>query len=383
MLFGEQFLRKPVLGRDIFFGYGMGLRKGESEMTRFNAARFACLQLGLLSFWLPPAAAQPPVLVSDLTDAYNLLQGKYRPDCTPDGDVQTIALELNAIRSAVPSVANAHEHGSWVPQELLLSLTGLLPASATEEQTRSRLSEIALHPLATGIVDLDRLNRQFGAVRLKPEYLDDRVSILFSKPLDMTCVVEAYQSVLGDRVQLNNLYGDGDRIHRAQRQGEPIHYVLSLGSGDCPAGCTKRTDYYFNLYPEGPGFRIQQIDGPPLYHTLWGYPRRFPLRIFEGFDDLLRKTQSPDWSLRLHAVSALGNVYAQGGSGLGEDVIGDRRGDSDIVKRTAALTADIMKNRQQVKNLLEQRAAHDPDDDVRRAAKSALRAEEQRKAGRQ
>jgi hypothetical protein len=351
-------------------------------MARSDTARFASLQLGLLSFWLPPAAAQPPAPASDLRDAYNVLQGKYKPDCTPDGDVQAIAVELNAIRKLAPAVANVHEQGRYVPQELLLSIAGLLPALATEEQTRSRLREMASHPLATGIAGLDGLNRRFGAVRLKDEYLGDWVSIFFSQPLDMICVVEAYQSVLGDRVQLNHIMGDGDRIHRAQKQGEPVHYVFSLGSGDCPAGCIHRTDYYFNLYPEGRGFRIQQVDGPPLYHTLWGYPHRFPLRIFEDFDDLLRKTQNPDWSLRLHAVSALGRVYAQGGSGLGEDDIGDR-GDSDIVRRTATIRADIVKKRQQVKTLLEQRAAHDPDDDIRRAAKSALRDAKQYNAGRQ
>ena len=88
--------------------------------------------------------------------------------------------------------------------------------------------------------------------------------------------------------------------------------------------------------------------------------------------------------MRLHAVSALGGVYAFGDSGLGEDVIGESdetsmsgRRDPTVPKRVAAIVGTIKKERDHVKQPLGQSAASDPDDDVRKAAKSALRAEEQ------
>jgi hypothetical protein len=173
--------------------------------------------------------------------------------------------------------------------------------------------------------------------------------------------------------------GDGDRILRAQKKGEPVHYVFRIGSGDCPAGCIEETVSYLNLYPESQGYRIEKVDGPARYHSLWGYPARFPVRIFNDFDDLVKQTASTDWSMRLRAVSALGRVYATGGSGLGEDGFGEREDPPTVVKRTAAIIEAINQNRDRVKSLLEQIAAHDSEDDARRAAKSALRAEEMRR----
>ena len=82
--------------------------------------------------------------------------------------------------------------------------------------------------------------------------------------------------------------------------------------------------------------------------------------------------------MRLHAVSALGRVYASGGSGLGEDMFGFREEKgSPVLKRTAAIIDQINKNPDAVKGLLERIAAYDSDDDVKRTAKSALRAKEE------
>jgi len=104
-----------------------------------------------------------------------------------------------------------------------------------------------------------------------------------------------------------------------------------------------------------------------------------PVRIFNDFDNLIKQTKSTDWSLRLHAVSALGRVFATGGSGLGEDDLGDRDEAPTVVNRTAAIIEAINQNRDRVKSILEQIAAHDSDDDARRAAQAALRAEEMRR----
>jgi hypothetical protein len=233
-----------------------------------------------------------------------------------------------------------------------------------------------LNPAATGIEKLDQLNSRFGAIKIVDMSLPgDWLAIQFDKPLDMGCVAEFYNNEAGHRAEPNFMAGDGDRILRAHKKEEPVHYVFRIGSGDCPAGCIEETVSYLTLYPEGQGYRIEKVDGPAQYHSLWGYTGRFPVRIFDGFDDLVKQTASADWSMRLHAVSALGRVYAFGGSGLGEDEFGERGEPPAVVKRTAAIIEAIKQNRDRVKGLLEQIAAHDSDDDVRRAAKAALRAE--------
>jgi sugar lactone lactonase YvrE len=327
---------------------------------------------------LSDAAALTAPLAPEIGDPYGILQGKYKDGCVPDGDVQAIGEELRAIRKAVPAVAKVHEPGIYAPRQLLLSLTELWPPSLSAEDKRARVKEMNLHPLTTGIRKLDGLNKEFGAVRIEDIFPEsDWVSIYFGKPLDMLCVAEAYKRLV-EKVEPNFLMGDGDHIYRAQKKGEPLHYVFRIGSGDCPAGCIHETVYYFNLHPDGNGYRIERVDGPQLYHSLWGYPNRFPVRIFESFDDLLKQTKNADWSMRLHAVSALGRVYASGGSGLGEDVFGFREKEgSTVVKRTAGIIDQINKNPDAVKGLLERIAADDSDDDVRRAAKSALRAKEE------
>jgi hypothetical protein len=324
------------------------------------------------------STAQGSRPLADTADAYGILQGKYQDGCVPDGDVQAIGKELRAIREAMPSLARVHESGSYVPQQLLLSLAKLWSPSLTFDEKLARVQQMNSHPLATGIEKLDKLNKQYGAVRIVDTFHEaEWVTIHFSKPLDMVCVAEAYKTLV-EEVQPNYLYGDGDHIYRAQKTGEPVHYVFRIGGGDCPAGCTEETVYYLNLHPDGQGYRIDSVDGPQPYHSLWGYPQRFPVRIFESFDDLVKQTESTDWSMRLHAVAALGRVYSTGGSGLGEDMFEDRRveGATVINKSTAAIIDQINKNPTAVKGLLERVAAHDSDEDVRRAAKSALREQE-------
>lgn len=83
--------------------------------------------------------------------------------------------------------------------------------------------------------------------------------------------------------------------------------------------------------------------------------------------------------MRLHAVSALGRVYANGGSGLGEDAFGDRDEAPAIVKRTAGIIEEINKNGDAAKGRLEQIARQDSDDDIRRVAVASLRGHDGRR----
>ncbi len=335
------------------------------------------LQAVLILLCSTGVSAQRPEPRTDTTDAYNILQGKFLDDCTPDGDVPGIVKELQAIRKAVPALGGVHAMGRYVARELMFSPDELLGPSLTDEEKASGIHRLIVNPTATGIEKLDKLNKQFGVLEIVDTSLPgDWLSIQFGKPLDMGCVAEFYRSVAGDMVEPNLIAGDGDRILRAQKPGEPVHYVFRIGSGDCPAGCIEETVTYLNLYPEGQGYRIEKVDGPARYHSLWGYPDRFPLRIFNDFDDLVKQTASPDSSMRLHAVAALGRVYATGRSGRGEDDLGERDEPPAMVKHTAAIIEAINQNRDRVKSLLEEIAGHDSDDDARRAAKAALRAEE-------
>src|SRR3954469_13048158 len=130
----------------------------------------------LVLLWFPSYTAAQTRTEADISEAYVILQGKYKPDCTPAGDVHTTILELNAIRKAVPAVSNIHATGRYSSQQLLLSTASLFSPSLTEAQMTSQIQEMTLHPLGTGIPDLDRLNRQFGAVRLE-RLFDDWITI--------------------------------------------------------------------------------------------------------------------------------------------------------------------------------------------------------------
>jgi hypothetical protein len=318
-------------------------------------------------------------LAPEISDAYNLLQGKYEDGFIPDTAVNSILAELRAIRTAKPELAKVYDFGHFDLRELLVSAHSLMPTSLSPQQQQALYKRIISTPLSTGIKKLDELNKKFGAVKIDGSLGDGDdgfANIHFRKPLDIGRVAEIYSEQFGPEVQPNFFYGDGNRVRRTQNGGS-IHYVFAVRGGDCPAGCTEETVYYLNLHPDGQGYRIDRVDGPQPYHSLWGYPERFPVRIFESFDDLVKQTESTDWSMRLHAVAALGRVYATGGSGLDEDVFASRDEDPAVVKRTAAIIDQIKKSPDAVKGLLERIAAHDSDDDVRRTAKTALRAHEQ------
>jgi len=305
--------------------------------------------------------AQRSTESADLEDAYVILEGKPGDDCTPNGDVQAIVRELQAIRKAIPQLAGVHAMGSYAPQELILSLNEFTP---------------------TRMPELDNLNRKFGAIGMSDLGTPgDWTVVSFSKRLDMFCVADAYKKVVGDLVQPDYYVGDGNRILRAQKKDEFIHYVFRIGRGDCPSGCTEEDVFYLNLHSTDEGYRISKVEGPPPFHSMWGYPSRFPLRIFRDYDDLIDQTGNPDWSIRLHAVSALGRVFATGGSSLGEDVFTTSAA-GKAASNPAAIVSRINENRDLVSNILEEKATSDPDEDVRRAAKDALRfAEELRKSG--
>jgi hypothetical protein len=162
--------------------------------------------------------------------------------------------------------------------------------------------------------------------------------------------------------------GETNRIVRAQKKDEPIHYVFKIGRGDFPSRDTEEDVFYLNLYSTNEGYRIATVEGPPPFHSMWGYPDRFPLRIFRNYDDLIAQIGNLDWSMRLHAVSALGRVFATGGSSLGED-----SADGKTAWNPEAIISKINENRDAVRNILEEEATSDPDEDVSRAAKDALR----------
>jgi hypothetical protein len=128
---------------------------------------------------------------------------------------------------------------------------------------------MTLTPSSTGTPRLDELNRKFGVtniVSLFPDSRDDLDGFLivnFRKPLDIETVAEIYHQQIGAEIELDSTMGDGDHIERVQKEGEPIHYVFSVGSGDCPAGCTHRVFYGFNLYPEAKGFRVAKVSEGP------------------------------------------------------------------------------------------------------------------------
>src|SRR4051812_3197581 len=146
----------------------------------------------LVMIWITSYTATLMCFVDVIREPYIILKTDYKPDCTPAGDVHTTILELNAIRKAVPAVSNIHATGLYSSQQLLLSTASLFSPSLTEAQMTSQIQEMTLHPLGTGIPDLDRLNRQFGAVRLE-RLFDDWITIHIGKPFDMSCVAEEYQ----------------------------------------------------------------------------------------------------------------------------------------------------------------------------------------------
>ena len=68
----------------------------------------------------------------------------------------------------------------------MFSPAELLPPELTESEKTVKLHQMALNPSATGIEKLDKVNRQFGAVRIVDLSLPgDWLSIQFDKPLDM------------------------------------------------------------------------------------------------------------------------------------------------------------------------------------------------------
>lgn len=155
-------------------------------------AGFFFSQVILILLWSTGALAQErPEPPTDTADAYNILQGKFLDDCTPDGDVQAIVKELQAIPKGGTGLKGVHARGRYAPREIMFSPMDLLSPSLTENEKAAKIHQMTLNPSATGIEKLDKLNRQFGAVRIVDMSLPgDWLSIQFDNPLDMACVVD-------------------------------------------------------------------------------------------------------------------------------------------------------------------------------------------------
>lgn len=211
---------------------------------------------------LSESAALLAPLPDETIDAYSLLLGKYSDGFIPGMAVNTILGELRAIRTAAPEVAEVHDSGPFDLREILVhDVAGLRPASRSGHQRETMIHRMALNPLATGIPGLDELNKKFGAIKIEDNY--GYLMIRFSRPIDIGRVVEFYRSRLGSHFQPNHVVGDGDHIQRIQRAGLPVHYVFTIGSGDCPAGCIEHAYYHFNIYPQGRGFRVEKTHEKP------------------------------------------------------------------------------------------------------------------------
>src|ERR1017187_3461935 len=243
-----------------------------------------------LVLWSNISCAKTTGLSRVELDAYSILAGKYPNGFIPERDVKEIVAELRAIRASAPEMANVHASGMTNFQELLGSLRGITPASLSAEDKELMFRRILSKPLSTDIPKLDELNSEFGVDEIRallpfgafeslaeslkkfperarrapappPGYdgLWNSLIVHFRKPLDIKSVAAIYTKELGCAVDAPVGIGDGDHIERTQKDGEPIHYLFDIGSGDCPSGCVSHVLRKFNLFPGEKGFRVENL----------------------------------------------------------------------------------------------------------------------------
>ncbi len=319
-----------------------------------SLARTVSLAFSFTSVFTTMAFSAPLLSEREIT-ARSLIQGSSQPTpAHPLGgdwsttDLARVEAELNALGLRFPKETQINQHGAtrwnfnflslYFPQnpqgEVFSTLKNLLAIEESQVEYSPKYDLLSLFKGgAFSTPALDALDKSYGIVGLKAYFQGGTLrgpngEAFISAPLELSFIaVELASSFDAAKIasELNQRFGseilatnegmtigDGDRIYRMVKPSGEALYVFRHGGGDCPAGCFANSYYFFSVTPEAgadlnqsDSYTIQQfLKGSNDKSPMWGYPRRFNLRAFADYNELLATLASADWWKRMHAVFA-------------------------------------------------------------------------------
>jgi len=145
------------------------------------------------------------------------------------------------------------------------------------------------------------------------------VDLITPRFLNTPALAEVFETTMDSLnfAESKPIVGDGDRIEMIPLfpEGHIVRY--SVGSGDCPAGCTMRENYDFNVEPECTEFDIQESGSTATRRTLIAPLTVFPVP-FSGELHLPETISRYDYTL----FDALGRIVSATSTGRSGPIIG-------------------------------------------------------------
>jgi len=200
----------------------------------------------------PPAAATPAEIASTPRADTNLELLALRLSqrvVAEQGIYDRVVRDLTAIRVLKPSVANISYWPLHDGRDLVFTVDRPTAEALRDQRHRAwRCLDASYVVAATKVTIVEAVPPsaplQTVSLTLKGIYDTEMLSQLYSSALEK-----------GD-IQPNYSVGDAATIC-VTRNGDRWHYVLSAARGDCPAGCTATTAYYFSSGVGGAVFEEQ------------------------------------------------------------------------------------------------------------------------------
>ena len=194
----------------------------------------------------------------------DLLNGGFTEITIPNEPVQlyydALVLVYNATilpaRDTVADVYRIHTFPSPTTRSLLLELFG----------TEAWVQRLARREVPTGEPTVDSLLARY-ALSVGSVYTMHDGDILITlgppQPLNVQALALLFRGITGVRFsEPNGVLGDGNNIAGSVSESRVL-LDYSVGSGDCPAGCTGRRFYHFAVHDDGTVEYLGASGSPP------------------------------------------------------------------------------------------------------------------------
>ena len=194
----------------------------------------------------------------------DLLNGGFTEITIPNEPVQlyydALVLVYNATilpaRDTVADVYRIHTFPSPTTRSLLLELFG----------TEAWVQRLARREVPTGEPTVDSLLARY-ALSVGSVYTMHDGDILITlgppQPLNVQALALLFRGITGVRFsEPNGFFGDGNNIAGSVSESRVL-LDYSVGSGDCPSGCTGRRFYHFAAHPDGTVEYLGASGSPP------------------------------------------------------------------------------------------------------------------------
>jgi len=194
----------------------------------------------------------------------DLLKGGFTEIAIPNEPVQpyydALVLVYNATilpaRDTVVDVYRIHTFPVPTTRSLLLELFG----------SEAWVQRLARREVPTGEPTVDALLARYslsiGSVYTMHDG-DVLVTLAPPEPLNVQALAPLFQGITGVRFsEPNSVFGDGNNIAGSMNESRML-LDYSVGSGDCPAGCTGRRFYHFAIHDDGTVEYLGATGSPP------------------------------------------------------------------------------------------------------------------------